>query len=173
MTDYFLTMTIYLTLALSFIGLLFLWSAKVKGGIKPALKHWKEKRLFRDMTGLIWIPPVLFGLISIANHAKADELVFFEYLQINAGLEYQIYDKPFTTCEQSSDQLDQVGSNLGAVLNIATLKSNAYQLSVNSVYTHHSCAVETDYNVYDAVGLQVAWRLNLRELWYNAQKLAE
>lgn len=50
---------------------------------------------------------------------------------------------------------DRSTSNLGAKLNV--WQSPSGNVRFNTMYTHHSCAINPDHKSYDAVGIQVEW----------------
>jgi hypothetical protein len=56
------------------------------------------------------------------------------------------------------DAVDNRGtSNLGARLNI--WQSDSKNIRLNSKYTHHSCVLGKDDRSYDAVGIELEWRV--------------
>lgn len=51
---------------------------------------------------------------------------------------------------------DRTTSNLGVRLNV--WQSPSGNVRFNTLYTHHSCAINPDHKSYDAVGVQVEWK---------------
>lgn len=141
----------YALLVSIFVGGMLLWSIigerDLKKGWARFYKHWP------DMRGVYYIPAIIM-LVFYAYESDAAEITYFNYAQIETGLEYQVGDKAFTTCYEGT--FDKVGSNLGASVNFMEINKT---FEINGRYTHHSCALERDFNVYDAVGIQLIWKI--------------
>jgi hypothetical protein len=61
-------------------------------------------------------------------------------------------------CEQETgDGKDRLTSNGGVALNI--YRSPDKDFNFNTKYTHHSCAFNNDADSYDALGLEVSYKL--------------
>lgn len=70
------------------------------------------------------------------------------------GLDYTGRLSP--QCERNP--VDERGtSNLGARLNL--WESGSRRVRVNSKYSHHSCALGPDDRQYDAIGVELEWRV--------------
>ena len=149
-----------------FLSSLFVWTWIVKGSFDKAKEHWKTKQLFGDMKPLLWLPALavlILTLIFSPDAAAEDkiEVTYLNWVEAEAGLDWQVGDIAFVQCvPNETDNLDKLGSNLGAKLNLIEVDKS---IQINTKYTHHSCAVETDHLVYDAVGLQIVWRFNFDE----------
>lgn len=145
---------------------LFGWSWYELGEFKRAKDHWKQKKLFGDMNGLLWVPQTLifvaFVLLLLSGKADASELTYLNYFEVHAGLEWQIGDDSFIQCRESDTDLDKLGSNLGANINLVEYQSGIFAIGLNGTYTHHSCAVESDRNVADQYGGKIFMRINFK-----------
>ena len=168
MNELFNLALIFGAIMVTVFALLFGWSWFELGGYEKAREHWKRKQPLPDMTPLLYIPAGIMFVLALLFSQKADaaEYTYVQWLQVDAGLEWQVGDVPFTTCRETSDNnLDKLGSNLGAALNLININDS---IEINAKYTHHSCAVESDYKVYDAVGVQIGWRYDFP--WYRQHR---
>lgn len=143
---------------LIFIGLLvatllayMLW--KLRG------KSWREYFGTPDGRGIlrgIIVAPLAILLIGLAfslipTCAKAE---WFNDATVFAGLDYTKSQSP--QCQVNN--IDNHGtSNLGAKINV--WQSLSENVRVNSKYTHHSCALGIDAKSYDALGIELEWRV--------------
>lgn len=149
-----------------FLSGLFVWTWLVKGSFNKAKEHWKTKQLFGDMKPLLWLPALAVLILSLlfspdAAAEQKPQISYLNWIEAEAGLEWQIGEVEFVQCKpNTTDDLDKLGSNLGARLNLIEIDDS---IQINAKYTHHSCAVETDRLVYDAVGLQIVWRFNFND----------
>ena len=89
----------------------------------------------------------LFSLLPSKSEAKG----WFNYAEVYAGLDYTKKINPM--CVAGSVD-DQSGSNIGLKLNV--YKQGRF--SLNSKYTHHSCAFGKDSKSYDALGIELKYR---------------
>lgn len=119
------------------------------------------KAYFSDRTGLGILKGVALALAVIllsflASWAFADdkEGSYLNYVSIYAGLDYTKNESPL--CEPVGVD-SHTTSNMGFRANL--YESYGKQFSVNSKYTHHSCAFSPDENSYDAVGVEIEYRL--------------
>lgn len=159
---------IFTVIALLFIAGGFIWTWATFGSLSKAKAHWKTKKLFPDMAPILFIPALIMGLaVLLSSNAKAEEIEFstFNYIQVHAGLEFQLGEPQFVQCVESKTALDEAGSNLGGQINLIRFENAQHELDVNFSYTHHSCAFETDKDVADQVGLLMVWRFN-----FNGEK---
>lgn len=122
-------------------------------------KSWSEYFGTKDGRGIlrgIVVAPLIILLIGIAfsvmpTCAKAE---WFNDATVFVGLDYTKNQSP--QCQVNN--IDNHGtSNLGAKINI--WDSDSKNVRVNSKYTHHSCALGIDAKSYDALGVELEWRV--------------
>lgn len=121
--------------------------------------NWKEYFSTKTgkgiLKGIVLAPLVIliiagfFYLIPSANAGT-----WFNDASVFAGIDYTKKLSP--QCD--SNGVDDRGtSNLGAKLNI--WESDSRNVRVNSKYTHHSCVLGPDDRQYDAVGIELEWKV--------------
>lgn len=146
---------------LIFIGLL-VSTLLIYMALKLRGTSWREYFGTKDGRGIlrgIIVAPLIILLIGLAfslipTCAKAE---WFNDATVFAGLDYTKSQSP--QCQVNN--IDNHGtSNLGAKLNI--WQSPSENVRVNSKYTHHSCALGIDAKSYDALGVELEWRV-----WQN------
>lgn len=123
-------------------------------------RSWRDYFSTRDgrgiLKGIVLAPVVILiiaGLILLFSGA-AQAGTWFNDASVFAGLDYTKKLSP--QCERNS--VDERGtSNLGLRLNL--WESDSRNVRVNSKYTHHSCALGPDDRQYDAVGIELEWRV--------------
>lgn len=71
-----------------------------------------------------------------------------------AGIDYT--NKISPACKPSSVD-DRGTSNLGAWVNM--WQSESKRVRVNTKYTHHSCVLGSDDKQYDAIGVELQWKV--------------
>ena len=104
---------------------------------------------------------ILVGLLSLAfcseAHADDKRWTWFNYSYIYLGVDYPMLNRVSPQCE--NDGIDnKTTSNGGATLNIIrTPRFYRNIMDINAKYTHHSCAFNSDRNLYDAAGVEVIW----------------
>jgi hypothetical protein len=106
--------------------------------------------------GIILAPALIMaiGLLLMLIPGKASAGDWLTEAGVYAGIDYTKKLSPM--CD--ANQVDDRGtSNLGARVNVWRSESRA--VLVNSRYTHHSCALGSDNRQYDAIGLEVEWRV--------------
>lgn len=145
--------------ALLFVGLmlvvvLFYMAWKLRG------KDWRAYFSTRDGLGIlrgIVVAPlaiVALGAVLAMFSSCARAGAWFNDASVFAGLDYTKKLSP--QCERNA--VDERGtSNLGLRLNV--WESDSRKLRVNTKYTHHSCALGSDDRQYDAVGVELEWRV--------------
>ena len=123
-------------------------------------RSWREYFSTRDGKGIlrgIIIAPGAILLIALALSLMpscAQAGTWFNDASVYAGLDWTKKLSP--QCEPNP--VDERGtSNLGARLNL--WQSDSRRVRVNAKYTHHSCALGRDDRQYDAVGLELEWRV--------------
>jgi hypothetical protein len=122
-------------------------------------KSWREYFGTKDGKGIlrgIVIAPLTILIIALVfsllpTCAKAE---WFNDATVFAGLDYTKNQSP--QCKVNG--VDNHGtSNLGAKINV--WQSASENVRVNSKYTHHSCALGIDDKSYDALGVELEWRV--------------
>lgn len=148
-----------MTDALIFVGLMV---AVVLAYIAWRLRgrSWREYFSTRDGKGIlrgIIIAPVAILLIALALSLMpscAQAGTWFNDASVYAGLDWTKKLSP--QCRPNSVD-DRGTSNLGAKLNL--WQSGSKRVRVNTKYTHHSCALGSDARQYDAVGVEIEWKV--------------
>ena len=95
---------------------------------------------------------ITFLLGLFGSKAAAGE--YFAFGDLYLGLDNT--NKPSPMCEDG-DNSSRLTSNGGLIANIYRSDDQRFQL--NTKYTHHSCAFNADDKSYDALGLEVRYRL--------------
>lgn len=118
-----------------------------------------KKQVLLDMKNIYnnrWIMGVvLFTLIltlPVLVFGEERKLTWLNYTELYAGI-----DRTFKISPQclSGAYNDRMTSNGGIKQNI--LMSYDKDFSLNTKYTHHSCAINNDRNSYDAIGLELLY----------------
>lgn len=108
------------------------------------------------LKGIIIAPMAILFIalaLSLLNKVQAQGR-WFNDAGVFVGIDRTLGQSP--QCVKNS--VDNYGtSNLGAWVNI--WQSSSDRLQVNLKYTHHSCVLGQDRNLYDAVGLELRWTL--------------
>ena len=123
-------------------------------------RSWREYFSTRDGKGIlrgIIIAPGAILLIALAlslmpSCAKAG--TWFNDASVYAGLDWTKKLSP--QCDPNPVD-DRGTSNLGFKLNV--WQSDSKRVRVNTKYTHHSCALGPDDRQYDAVGVELEWKV--------------
>ena len=139
------------------IGLLVLWGAHKMGSLAALRDELKRNKAVADWKGVLIVIVVLLTLLGVAYDARAEEdLGYLEYTQIFTGIDY-VYNRDRSVfC--APDEIDsRLTGNGGFRQQLVRYKF----AEVVGKYTHHSCALNTDYSSYDAYGIE----LNLTFRW--------
>lgn len=129
-------------------------------GWKLRGRSWREYFGTKDGKGIlrgIVLAPLAILLIALAfalvpSCARAG--TWLNDASVFAGLDHTRKLSP----QCRANDVDERGtSNLGARLNL--WQSDSRRARVNAKYTHHSCALGRDDRQYDAVGLELEWRV--------------
>lgn len=134
------------------VGAVIYGHAKWRGGMnKVNLKDWLA------VAAIVAIA----GIFAVINEARADELDLLAYTEVYAGIDYQLREQnPQCYAEGELQVDDRSTSHLGVVQSIFIYDN----VDLAVVYTHHSCAVNNDYLIYDAIGLRITYTLNWSSL---------
>lgn len=123
-------------------------------------KNWIEFFKTEDgkgiLRGIILAPLVIFllGLALLLLPGKASAGTWANDASVFAGLDYTRKLSP--QCERNA--IDERGtSNLGLRFNM--WQSESKNVRVNTKYTHHSCALGADDGQYDALGIELEWKV--------------
>lgn len=120
--------------------------------VKNPIVYFKSKEGKGVLFGVVVVIAVAFSIALIA--AKANSLEFFGGGDIFVGLDSTRKISPMCDPGVNSDKLT---SNVG--LRADLLSSDDKKTNVNIKYTHHSCAFNPDAKSYDAVGVEVVYKL--------------
>ena len=131
---------------------LFAWTAYRAGGIKHALAYYRRNAEYKDWLPLLYIPALIMLVLSLP--ARAEPVTYLDYTSVHAGIEVPIGSGASVFCRPQSDSIDdRVSSNLGITQHLV----GWHDIDVVAAYTHHSCAIDKDQNLWDGVGLHVRW----------------
>ena len=87
------------------------------------------------------------------NDAKAESPTYLNYTEFFAGVDYEMGTNIFC---YKDDVNDKLVSNVGVDQNLFTYKT----VDINLKYQHHSCALNEDKPTYDAIGIDMKYRIN-------------
>ena len=126
------------------------------------LRHRNWIDYFRTPTGLGILRGIILAPLAIVLLAfllwllpgQAHAGTWLNDASVFAGLDYTRKLSP--QCERNA--VDERGtSNLGLRVNV--WESASRRVRVNGKYTHHSCALGPDDRQYDALGIELEWRV--------------
>jgi len=146
--------------ALIFVGLilaiLFSYMAWKLRGVNW-IEYFKTSDGKGILKGIILAPLVIvifaFILSLIPSKAQAQG-TWFNDASVFIGIDSTKKISP--QCDANTID-DRGTSNLGVKLNI--WQSSSENVRINSKYTHHSCVLGSDDKSYDAVGVELEWRV--------------
>lgn len=143
-------------LALFSFVIVYFWLAF--GNLKKAKSYFKTKTGKRVWGGIVWF--ILFGLlfVGVSEFARADKPgTWFSYGEVYLGVDWT-FDDPSPQCvKQGGGGIDSRGTSNGGI-RINIYESFDSRFHFNTKYTHHSCALNTDRNQYDAIGFEIQYR---------------
>ncbi len=128
--------------------------------VKLRGKNWIEYFKTKDGKGIlkgIVLAPIVIMIIAFMLSllpTSASAGTFFNDASVFAGIDYTKNVSP--SCERNSTD-DHGTSNLGFKIN--TWQSASGDVRVNSKYTHHSCVLGRDDRQYDAIGVELEWKV--------------
>lgn len=126
----------------------YLYARKTGGITKSNLKDWRFVLIF-------------FGLVcalALVGKANATETDWFSYTAVYAGLDYH-FAEANPQCDPGPGARDNLNSNGGIIQNVVIWSEEYWTATLDGTYTHHSCAIEDDRLVYDAVGIRAEYRI--------------
>lgn len=94
---------------------------------------------------------VAFALVFALFSGKAEAKGWFNYAEVFAGLDYTKNTNPMCVAGEVDERS---GSNIGLIFNIYEQD----RFTLNSKYTHHSCAFGEDNRSYDGLGIELKYR---------------
>ena len=110
-----------------------------------------EKSITKGILLVVLIVPLIAIIIEKAAASS------FNYAYAYAGMDYG--KKRLPMCE-SGGVNDRLTSNVGFGLNLYQAPEKKFY--IDAKYTHHSCAYSGDYWDYDAIGLELMYKINFR-----------
>ena len=123
-------------------------------------RSWREFFATQDgkgiLKGIVLAPLVILVLAAALSllPSKASAGTWFNDASVFAGLDYTKKLSP--QCERNAVD-DRGTSNLGMKINV--WESDSRLVRLNSKYTHHSCALGPDDRQYDALGVELEWKV--------------
>ena len=148
---------VFMVAIIAVIGLLVAWGSYRMGSFAALRDELKRNRAVADWKRVLIIIVVFLVGVGIVYDARADEDIgYLEYTQIFTGIDY-VYNRDRSVfC--APDEIDsRLTGNGGFRQQLVRYKF----AEVVGKYTHHSCALNTDYSSYDAYGIE----LNLTFRW--------
>lgn len=124
-----------------------------------ATSYFSTEKGKKALKGIVFF--AIFGILMAFlfgfNQVKADEPTgkWLAYGEVFLGVDYTVKDSP--QCFIADGPNSHATSNGGIRVNI--FQSADKRFEFNSKYTHHSCAFNSDRELYDAVGVELSYRL--------------
>jgi hypothetical protein len=125
---------------------------KFKFNAKEIHDYFKTPTGLGILKGIVLV--LILGLAMSVIAKEPEEGKFFSYGDFYAGLDYT--NKRSPQCYGGGVD-DRTTSNVGFRVNIYESADSKFHL--NSKYTHHSCALNIDRESYDAIGVELIYRL--------------
>lgn len=155
---FFQDMTIVIAIVIAVVVSLVLW----KVGPENVIPFFKTKPGKGVARGIILAPVVLvvialvgFFLLPKTAHAQGLQVpgTWFNDASVFMGIDHT---KKLSPMCQAGGYDERSTSNMGVKMNL--WQSPSGNVRFNTLYTHHSCAINPDHKSYDALGVQVEWR---------------
>lgn len=144
---------IFIAIELAIVAGLFLYVVYKKGSIKNARDYLTTTEGKGIMKGIVLACVVTLILILSAKVAHAGELKWGGETVIFAGLDRNGGPSPFCADGGVDDKLT---SNIGVRQYAMSYEfSQKSLLKIGGKYTHHSCALNIDRELYDGIGITV------------------
>jgi len=122
---------------------------------RDAKKYFQKNRgVAKGVVIVIILIPLIAWLIDFAVKSAKAETTYFNNAYVYTGLDFG--KKTLPNCHQG--ERDNITSNVGFGLNLLENK----RTTVNAKYTHHSCAFYHDRLSYDAIGIEVKYKIPLK-----------
>jgi hypothetical protein len=134
-------------------AILFIVLAVILVFVPSPTKYFKTKEGKGVLFGIGAVVLLSLALVLIfPNKAQAEEYKYLSSAELFVGLDNTRKISPMCDVGENSDKLT---SNVGLKASIISTAAS----SVNVKYTHHSCAVNPDNKSYDALGVEVTYKL--------------
>ena len=113
-----------------------------------------ENKTVRQAAGGIMAAMLVaaFVVFMIGQVVHAEEGKWFDEGSVFIGLDYHKNGSVFC---QDNGVSSELNSNLGAEIEVYSHGDH----SVSGIYTHHSCALNSDVNTYDGIGFRYEWKI--------------
>lgn len=155
---FFSDLVLVLAFVVAVVMVLLIW----KVGPKNLVPYFKTKEGKGVARGIVLAPLVIVGIAVVGYfllpkaHAEPSLKVpgtWFNDASVFMGIDHT---KKLSPMCQAGGYDERSTSNMGAKLNV--WQSPSGNVRFNTLYTHHSCALNPDNRSYDAVGVQVEWK---------------
>lgn len=146
---------IFTGLVLLVFAYLFTLTAFKVGGFKEMLAYYQRNPEYKDWLGLLWVPTlIMFVAALLSGQAQAQSFTYLDFTRVHAGMEIPLEGGATQFCKPSASSVEnRQASNLGVTQHLI----GWYDVDVVAAYTHHSCAIDSDQDVYDGVGFHITW----------------
>lgn len=127
----------------------------VFGGFSVAREYFADasnKDKLRGILGFVGLGLATALIFYCADTRAQDQEKWFAYTQVRLGLDTFTSQSP--NCESGGPN-DRITSNGGITQNIFYQRKGNTQFEWNVPWTHHSCAVNSDRNNYDGIGVEL------------------
>lgn len=124
--------------------------------VKSPLEYFRTKEGKGVLSGIVLTLTLVLILSIGASFVKADEqeYVFFKEGYVFMGLDNTKDISPMCEGGVNSDKLT---SNIGVKVDLISTVSG--KANISAKYTHHSCAFNPDRDGYDAIGIELNYKL--------------
>jgi len=147
--EFWLFVVIVLVVLLAYV----LLKLKNIAGIKKQFSGAGGRGILAGIFTAVIAIPLIGSLIFFSKPAAAGE--WFNYQYVYLGIDSTLAKSP----QCIKNNVDEHGtSNLGAGANL--WRDNSKNVHVNFEYTHHSCVIAVDEDIYDAFGVKAVWFFN-------------
>lgn len=151
-------MKLVIVIVIAVVVALLLWRVGPKNLI-PFFKTRDGKGVARGIT----LAPIVVVLIAVVGYLLLPKTAHAQGLQVpgswfnDASVFMGIdHTKKLSPMCAAGGYDERSTSNMGAKMNI--WQSPSGNVRFNTLYTHHSCAINPDHKSYDAIGVQVEWK---------------
>ncbi len=128
----------------------------VYGSSKKAKEFWATSKGKNVRAGIVMFVGlgVALAFLTMPSKSEAVELEYFQYGEVFLGVDNTFTSSPQCKKDQHNERLT---SNGGFRFNV--LRTTNKKVEVNAKYQHHSCAFNQDDLKYDALGIEIVWKL--------------
>ena len=129
----------------------------VFGSFEAAINYFRTQKGRKVAQGILAFVGVAVLAVGLAQCASAGERgQWFAWGEVYLGIDRQMRGERSPQCMDDGPD-NRLTSNGGFRANI--YQSGDGRMALNGKYTHHSCAFNTDRNLYDALGVELTYRL--------------